>query len=181
MRFYDDEADTLLALLEREQIARPVLFGHSDGATIALAFAGRHPDVPRAVISEAAHVIIEQITIDGIRDAAEAYERTDLPQKLARYHGDKTDAVFYAWADTWRAEEAIQWEMRETLRAVRCPVLAVQGEDDAYGSPAQLDTIALECAGPVEVLLIPRCGHVPHLQMREMLVERSAAFIRSLD
>ncbi|MBL0176142.1 MAG: alpha/beta hydrolase [Ignavibacteria bacterium] len=180
MSFYHDEADALLALLEAEGIERPVLFGHSDGATIALAFGGRHPSVPRGIISEAAHVIIEQITLDGINSAARAYAETDLRGKLSRYHGDKTDAVFHAWADTWRSEGVLDWEMRSDLRGVRCPVLAIQGAGDSYGSPAQLDAIARECPGGVAVMLIADCGHVPHLEARETVLEATVRFIAAL-
>jgi pimeloyl-ACP methyl ester carboxylesterase len=178
--FYRDEADALLALCEAEGIARPLLFGHSDGATIALSFGGRHPLAPLGIISEAAHVLAEPVMRPAFGAAMEAWLHADLRKKLHRYHGENTDDVFHAWNEMWHEADAADWEMFGDLRAIRCPVLALQGSNDAFGSDAQLQAIKRECGGPTELLLIPRCGHVPHLEARKILLEKCASFIRSL-
>lgn len=179
--FYTEEAEQYLAgLLDALNIHRPLLFGHSDGATIALKFASSFPDRPVAVISEAAHVIIEDITLEGIREARGLYERTDLGAKLSRYHGDKTDDVFRAWADTWLSPELASWDMLEDLHAVRCPVLIMQGADDQYGSRLQVDLIAEHVSGPSDIFWIENCGHVPHLEKRAVVIERMCEFIAGL-
>jgi len=176
--FYTEEAERYLAgLLDTLNIRRPLLVGHSDGATIALKFASSFPDRPVGVISEAAHVIIEDITLEGIREARGLYESTDLGVKLSRYHGDKTDDVFRAWADTWLSPELASWNMLEDLHAVRCPVLVVQGADDQYGSRQQVDLIAAHVSGHSEIFWIENCGHVPHLEKRVAVVERMGEFI----
>ena len=176
MDFYWDESDTLLALLESLDIRKPLLFGHSDGGTIALAFTSRYADAASAVVSEAAHVMIEEVTISGIRSAAEAFATTDLRGKLLRYHGDNTDAVFNAWADTWLHPSALEWDMRKDLHGVHVPVLVIQGEDDRFGSAAQVHSIEQHVGGPVQSLLLPACGHVPHLEARDSVIEACVGF-----
>jgi pimeloyl-ACP methyl ester carboxylesterase len=125
----------------------------------------------------AAHVIIEDITIAGIRDAQRLYTGTDLRLKLARYHGDKTDAVFSAWADTWLQPGMKQWNMLDDLRRITSPVLIIQGENDAYGSRAQVDAIAEHVRGTHEILWLKDCGHVPHLEERKVVIETVGRFI----
>jgi pimeloyl-ACP methyl ester carboxylesterase len=179
--FYREEAAVYLdGLLHALDIQRPILFGHSDGATIALKYASLFPDTPAAVISEAAHVIIEQLTLDGIREARAQYASTDLGEKLARYHGNKTDSVFYAWVDTWLAPGLADWDMVDDLRMISCPVLVVQGEDDQYGSRRQVDTILAYVSGRSQLLWMEGCGHVPHLQARPQVIEHTVALINSL-
>jgi pimeloyl-ACP methyl ester carboxylesterase len=182
MDFYKDEAEVMLpALLEELGIHRPILLGHSDGATIALWHAAAFPTNPVAVISMAAHVLIEERTVQGIRDARILYDTTDLRSRLARYHGDKTDSVFSAWADTWLAPNSEEWHMLDLLPRITTPVLVVQGDEDNYGSRAQVDAIAGRVAGAQEVFWIEGCGHVPHLEARDVLIERIASFLRGLD
>ena len=179
--FYAEEAELYLAgLLDALNIRRPLLVGHSDGATVALKFASSFPGRPVGVISEAAHVIIEDITLEGIREARGLYERTDLGAKLSRYHGDKTDDVFRAWADTWLSPELASWDMLEDLHAVRCPVLVIQGAGDQYGSRRQVDLIAEHVSGPSEIVWIENCGHVPHLERRAAVIEKMSEFITRL-
>ncbi len=179
--FYRSEAEVYLrGLLDELNVRRPILFGHSDGATIALKYASSFPEETVAVVSEAAHVIIEEITLEGIREAKQIYATTDLGTKLARYHGDKTDAVFRAWADTWLAPGLAKWNMLDDLRKITCPVLVVQGEDDQYGSRLQVDSITNHVSGESELLWIEGCGHVPHLQARGRVLESTTALISAL-
>jgi pimeloyl-ACP methyl ester carboxylesterase len=179
--FYREEAEVYLrGLLAELNVRRPLLFGHSDGATIALKYASCFPDATVGVVSEAAHVIIEQVTLDGIREARALYATTDLKEKLSRYHGDKTDAVFGAWADSWLDPALADWDMLDDLRAIRCPVLVVQGEHDQYGSRRQVDLIASHVGGPVDTLWLTGTGHVPHLQARGMVTARTARWASPL-
>ena len=178
--FYTEEAEDILPELFRQlNIRRPLLIGHSDGATIALKFASSHPHFPVAVISIAAHVIIEDTTLQGIREARIKYDTSDLRVRLARYHGDKTDAVFSAWADTWLQPGIQHWNMTDDLKRIQCPLLIVQGEHDAYGSRQQVDMIARHAQGENSVLWLPHCGHVPHLEARQRLLEAAASFIEA--
>jgi pimeloyl-ACP methyl ester carboxylesterase len=177
-RYLHDEAQIFLpALLDALGIPRAALFGHSDGGTIGLLFAAARPERCAALVTEAAHVFVEDITLAGIRAAAAAYATTDLPKRLARYHGDKTDTVFRAWADTWLAPWFRGWNVEAELRRVTCPVLVLQGADDEYGTPAQVEAIARGVRGPVRTVLLPGCAHVPHQQARAAVLELAAGFL----
>jgi pimeloyl-ACP methyl ester carboxylesterase len=178
LEFYRVEAELfLVGLLDALNVRRPLLVGHSDGATIALTFASMFPERTVAVISEAAHVIIEEITLQGIREAQAQYASTDLPVKLARYHGDKTDALFTAWADSWLDPGLRDWNMLPALRAITSPVLIVQGSKDVYGSRRQVDLIEEHVSGEAEVLWLEGCAHVPHLQARPQVLAAMGDFI----
>ncbi|MBR9976063.1 MAG: alpha/beta hydrolase [Bacteroidetes bacterium] len=172
--FYREEAELYLrGLLKELNVRRPLLFGHSDGATLALTYASAFPDEVEGVVSEAAHVVIEDITVDGIREAQALYGTTDLRDKLSRYHAEKTDAVFSAWADSWLDPALADWDMLGDLRGIRCPVLVVQGSEDQYGSRRQVDLIVEHAGGPAEILWLEGVGHVPHLQARQRIIDET--------
>lgn len=155
-----------------------MLVGHSDGASIALLFAARYPDRAEGVVSEAAHIIVEGVTLDGIRVAKRAYDAPDsrLAAALRRHHGENADAVFAAWADTWLSPDFADFDMGGELGNIAAPVLAIQGESDEYGTLRQLELIAEGVTGPVETWLVPDCGHVPHHQAADRVLPRIAEF-----
>lgn len=180
-QYLHDEAWTVLPeVLDAAGIDRAVLIGHSDGASISLLFAARYPDRTVGVVSEAAHIIVEEVTLAGIRTARQAFEAPDsrLAVALRRHHGDRADAVFAAWADAWLSPDFSAFDMRDDLAAITAPVLAIQGESDEYGTPRQLDLIAEGVAGPVETWLVPDCAHVPHHQAADRVLPRIAEFVR---
>ncbi|HVO66987.1 MAG TPA: alpha/beta hydrolase [Syntrophales bacterium] len=180
-RYLHDEAlISLPEVLEHVHISDAVLIGHSDGGSIALIFSAIHGDKVRGVITEAAHVFVEDVTITGIRQAVELYETTDLKNRLRKFHKDNTDSMFRAWADTWLAPWFRDWNIEEYLSRISCPLLVIQGEDDEYGTRAQVESIVSQVAGPVEGLILPNCGHVPHNQARERVLKEMARFIGSL-
>jgi pimeloyl-ACP methyl ester carboxylesterase len=181
LHFYQEEAEVYLQGLLRElNVRRPLLFGHSDGATLALKFAACFPEIPVGVVSEAAHVIIEDITRAGIDAARGQYAATDLRVKLSRYHAEKTDAVFSAWAESWLDPSLADWTMVDDLKNIRCPVLIIQGEDDHYGSRRQVDLIAEHVQGPAGILWLHGTGHDPHLQSREIVIGETVAWAAPL-
>ncbi len=169
-RYLHEEVPVLSAVLEAARIERPVLFGHSDGGTIALLFAAARPEACRAVVAEAAHVFVEETTVAGLLEAEARWRTTDLRARLGRHHGEKTEALFRAWADTWTAPGFRAWNVTGELGALRVPLLVLQGAGDAYGTPAQVEAIAAAVGGPVETRLLPGCGHVPHLERPEEVV-----------
>ncbi len=179
-RYLHDEALlSLPAVLDACGIASPILVGHSDGGSIALLYAATRPGGVCAVITEAAHVFVEDVTLAGIREAVNVYASTDLGRRLARYHGDKTDLVFRGWADTWLSADFRDWNIEDYLPAVRCPVLVIQGVDDEYGTPAQVDAIVRQVSGRAKPMLV-RCGHIPHAEAKEEVLEAMAGFIEEL-
>ena len=161
VRFMHDEAlDALPDMLSSLKVEDPILVGHSDGASIALIHAGAGHKT-RGVVAMAPHVFIEPVCLSSIRTATETFENTDLAQKLGRYHRDARK-TFYGWADVWLDPEFEGWDIRaDYLPGVRCPVLAIQGHDDEYGTMAQLDEIARRVRGPCELLKLDHCGHAP--------------------
>jgi pimeloyl-ACP methyl ester carboxylesterase len=175
VHFMHDEA--LLALpelLRRLKIREPILVGHSDGASIALIHAGAGHAV-RAVVAMAPHVFIEPICLSSIRKAAEAFERTDLKDRLGRYHRDARK-TFHGWADVWLDPQFTAWDIREDyLPGIRCPVLAIQGHDDEYGTMKQLDE--LQRLSNAQLLKLERCGHAPFRDQPDKTLAAIADFV----
>lgn len=169
------EGQTVLgAVLAEAGIERPILFGHSDGASIALLYAAAHPDAVAGLVLEAPHVFVEPITVRNIAVAKTLFETTDLEQKLARYHRDPAHA-FWGWNAIWLDQRFLEWNIEAELSAIRCPLLLIQGLDDEYGTVAQLDAIAA-ATGRAEVLLLERCGHAPHRDQLDAVLAATAAF-----
>jgi pimeloyl-ACP methyl ester carboxylesterase len=188
---HDEALRVLPAVLEHFQLQEIILFGHSDGASIAVIYAGagprgfggpqgpplRHRTV-RALVLEAPHVFVETVCTEKIARIAEEYETTSLRERLARYHGANTDSMFRTWTDVWLKPEFARWNIQEYLPAIQSPVLVVQGEDDEYGTPAQVDALLRQVKGPVESLVLPRCGHSPHATHADEVLEAASRFIR---
>lgn len=168
------------ALLEALDLNNVVLIGHSDGGTIALLAATVATSRIKAVITEAAHVFVEDVTLSGIEEAVQAYATTALPEKLARYHGEHTDHVFHAWCDTWLHPDFKAWNIESYLREIHCPLLVMQGVQDEYGSVLQVNSIAEKSSGAAQIAMIDHCGHVPHHQALDAVFERMQAFIDAL-
>lgn len=179
--FMHAEALTVLpAVLAALGIERPVLFGHSDGASIAIIATGAGRVAPRGVVLEAPHVFVETMTTDQIARLRDAYGSTDLGSKLARHHGPNTVALFEHWSNVWLNDAFTDWNIEAYLAGIRCPVLVIQGEDDEYGSLAQVDAVVRGTGGAADTLLVPGCGHAPHLQHADIVRARSTAFVRGL-
>jgi len=167
---------SLPELLRVLGIERPILIGHSDGASIALIYAGSGHRL-RGLVAMAPHVFVEDLSIEGIAAAKQAFETADLPQKLARHHRDPSK-TFYGWNDVWLSPEFRNWNIERFLPAIQCPLLAIQGHEDAYGSMAQVDAIARQAGGPVEVLKLERCGHSPHKDQPEIVAAAIIGFVK---
>lgn len=175
---HEEALQSLPQVLQQLQINDAILIGHSDGGSIALIFAAVWPEKVRGIITEAAHVFVEEVTLAGIREAVRIYTSTDLPERLSKFHGSNTDKAFRAWSDTWLSPAFRSWNIEEYLPGVGCPVLAIQGQDDEYGTSAQVEAIVNGVSGPAESLIIEACGHVPHHQAREKVLAEAARFIR---
>ena len=178
--YMEREADVLNDLILQLGIKDAILFGHSDGGSIALIAAGKYPQHIRAVITEGAHIFVEEITLQGIRAGADAYLNTNLKERLQKYHGDKTEAMFWAWAQTWLTDEFSTWNIESFLPSILCPVLIIQGDNDEYGSIAQVDGIVTQVSGAAVKLMIPEIGHTPHKEARERVLKETTGFIARL-
>lgn len=179
-RYLHGEAEVLLRLLDTLAIERVALFGHSDGGSIALLAAAQRPGAVCGVVTEGAHVFVEEVTLAGIREAGEALASTNLRERLTRYHGAKTDLMTAAWIDTWLSPEFRAWNIESCLPRIVCPVLAIQGEEDEYGTPAQVKAIIRGVSGPTRSLMLPGIGHTPHRDAAEAVLDASAEFLASL-
>lgn len=162
-------------LLARLEIERPILLGHSDGASIALLYAAKPASDPRALILVAPHVFVEDLSVRSIAEAKIAYETTDLRAKLARHH-DVVDATFFGWNEIWLDERFRAWNIEPAVERVRCPVLLIQGDADEYGTTAQLDAIVARLPAS-ETLIVAGAGHSPHRDAPELVLERVSAFV----
>jgi pimeloyl-ACP methyl ester carboxylesterase len=178
VRFMHREGlEVLREVLKAFKIENPVLIGHSDGASIALIYSGSNP--VRGLIVLAPHVFIEQFNLASIRKIRTTFETTDLPQRFAKYHTDARK-TFYLWNDAWLDPAFAKWNIEEYLPGIRCPLLAIQGEDDEYGTMAQLDAIKRQVSGPCELLKLPKCGHSPHRDRPEETLKAVVDFVSSI-
>lgn len=174
--FMHVQAELVLpALLAALDVDGPYhLLGHSDGGSIALIHAARRPDRVATCVVLAPHVMVEEHGLAGIRAAREAYLSGDLRARLARYHDD-VDSAFWGWNDVWLAPDFPRWQIVDLLPAIRCPVFAIQGTDDAYGTMAQIERIIADIPDSFGVKL-PGCGHAPQRDRPDVVI----AAVRSL-
>jgi pimeloyl-ACP methyl ester carboxylesterase len=166
--------EVLPALLRECGVESPVLLGHSDGGTIALLHASRYP--VEACIVMAPHVIVEDVSVKSIEEARTAFESGGLRERLARYHAD-VDVAFRQWNDIWLSPEFRDFDIRAETRSIAAPLLAIQGEDDPYGTLRQIEEIGPTRA-TVQREVLPRCGHSPHRDQPEATTRLIARFLR---
>ncbi|MDE2228152.1 MAG: alpha/beta hydrolase [Alphaproteobacteria bacterium] len=180
-RYMHREAlDELPALRAALAIDDPVLVGHSDGASIALIHAGAGRWPVRGMILEAPHVFVEDVSIAGIEEAKHAYEDEGFKRRLARYHAD-VEGAFRGWNDVWLSPEFRAWNVEDCLPGVVCPILAIQGLDDQYGTVAQINAIGRQVKGPFEKLILEDCMHAPHRDQEDDALAAMAGFVDELE
>ena len=170
--------DVLPQIVERAGIGDHVLIGHSDGASIALIYAAlAHATGLRGVVSEAAHVFCEAVTVAAIERARADFTSGRLRAALARHHGANTDGAFFGWCGAWLDPRFRGWDIRADLASIRVPVLALQGDDDPYGTTLQLDAIRQRLGTAAQLELVARCGHAPHRDRPDVVLEAMARFV----
>ncbi len=186
---YTDEARTALYMHKEagelldsvlNQIPQPELFllGHSDGASIAL----MHQNAKvKAVVSIASHVMVEDVTLAGIRKIHESDRRAVLIRRLRKYHGHRADQVYSSWAETWLHPDFRNWDIRPELSRLTCPVLAIQGDADEYGTVKQLTEIRRNTRACCRLVMLPKCGHAPHLEQEQAVLYEITDFLREND
>jgi len=167
--------EVLPAFLAALGIVRPVLVGHSDGGSIALIHAGSFPQAVAGLVVMAPHEFVEEETLAGIRTARKFWSSSDWPQRLARYHRD-VQRVFHDWNDCWLSPEFRDWNIENCLPEIRCPVLAIQGEDDEYATLRQIEVIAEKVPG-TQLLCLANCGHSPQRDQEAAVLAAIAGFV----
>ena len=179
VRYMHDEALLVLPeLLANLQIENPILVGHSDGASIALIYAGAH-DRLRGLVVLAPHVFVEDLSVASIAEAKVAFETTNLAEKLARHHRDAA-RTFWGWNDIWLDPEFRKWNIEEYLPRITCPTLVIQGLDDQYGTMAQVEAIRRQGGGMVEVLALAECKHSPQRDQAEATLAAIGKFVTEI-
>jgi pimeloyl-ACP methyl ester carboxylesterase len=175
IQFMHEEARLLPAILDAAEIDRAIFLGHSDGGSISLIFAAEHAQRTAALILEAPHVFVEDISVASIERTTAEYGETALRSRLARYHVN-VDLAFRGWSEVWLNPAFRQWNLEAYLPRITCPVFLIQGEQDQYGTLRQIDAIQQQVAGPVERIVLPDCGHVPHRDQREAVLAAIAQY-----
>jgi len=165
------------AVREQLDLACFVAFGHSVGGGMAAHCAAAYPDQCRALITESAQAFVEDRTLAGIRAARQAFAEPDQFERLRKYHGDKAAWVLNAWIDTWLSDAFRAWSLDDVLPQVRCPLLAIHGDRDEYGSTHHPERLVRGASGPSRLALLPGCGHVPHREAQPQVLDAVAAFL----
>ena len=174
---HDSALHELPYVLEQCIPKRPfILIGHSDGGSISLIFGAKRPPFLKGIITEAAHVFVESVTVTGIHKVDATYKKWEM-KGLSKYHGEKTEYIFRAWADTWLSDWFQFWNIEKLLPAIQCPLLVIQGREDQYGTKQQVEAIVSKSSGRAESVLLDNCGHSPHQEAPEIVLDIMSEFI----
>jgi len=176
--FIEEEATLYFPALKKGlSLGSYVLFGHSVGGGMALNIAARDPDC-MAVITESCQALVEDLTIAGIRDAQRQFEQPGQMERLKKWHGSKAAWVLRAWTEIWLSPEFSNWSLGDCIGKVVCPLLAIHGERDEFGSLAAPEYVASRSGGFSEMFILPGCGHVPHAEQPAQVIDAVKAFLR---
>jgi pimeloyl-ACP methyl ester carboxylesterase len=178
---HDEALHALPDLLAQLHITNPILIGHSDGASIAMIYAGSSHGGHhvRGLVLLAPHVFVEDFSIASIAEAKVKFQTTNLAEKLARHHHD-ADRTFWGWNHIWLHPDFRRWNIEEYLPRIACPTLVIQGEDDQYGTMAQVEAIQNQSGGPVEVLMLKDCRHSAHRDQPEATLDAISVFVKRI-
>jgi len=179
--YLEKEANVLAEIIEGLKITNPILFGHSDGGSIALIAASKYGNQIEGIIVEAAHIFVEEVTLNGIRKMKDDFENGNLREKLAKYHGSKTDDVFWSWANTWLSDDFHDWNIEMLLPEITCPSLILQGKNDEYGTLKQVEGIKQGIQSKAKVIILENTGHSPHKENSEYVLQVASDFINQLN
>lgn len=174
--YLEKEAEILSQLIDFWQFSQPVVFGFSDGASVATIFAGQFPEKINCLIIEGVHVLLEEITLKGVEDAQKTLETTKIAQVLEKYHGDKVMDLYLAWTKTWLSEAHSSWNIEHFIPKIKVPILVIQGEYDEFGSMAQVNAFD-KANTPVEKLIVYGAKHTAHKENKPLVFEKIVSFI----
>ena len=168
-------------ILVRNNIRKFILVGHSDGASIALIYAGENAaDYLLGIVNEAPHVFCEQLTTSSIDKIRQLYLSGNLRERLRKHHGTNVDCAFHGWADVWLHPDFSAWNIESCLPKIRVPQLIIQGNDDEYGTAAQVEAIVRQSGSSVETCFLDNCGHSPHREQVSQTLSIMSRFVLNL-
>jgi len=170
---------SLPELLDALSIRDPILIGHSDGASISIIYAGCGRRQVGGLVLMAPHVFVEGIAVAAIAQAKIAFETTDMAAKLGRRHEDAVGA-FRGWNDIWLHPDFLAWNIESCLPGITAPALLIQGEEDQYGTMAQIEAIERQLGGSVDTVVLARCAHSPHVDQTPGTLDAIAQFVESV-
>ena len=180
-RFVEEEAEHVFPLLrEALELKQLALLGHSVGGGMAVNIAARFPEACEALVTVASQAFVEDRTVTGIEEAKRQFEDPAQFERLEKYHGDNARWVLDAWTGVWLSQEFADWSLFDVLPLVTCPLLAVHGESDEYGSARFPQSIAEKAGGPSSMLILEDCGHIPHREQPQALLDAVAQFLGEL-
>ncbi|WP_163628685.1 alpha/beta fold hydrolase [Paludibacter sp. 221] len=165
--YLHDEAHELIDLLNLCGIKNAVLYGHSDGASIALIAAALYSDRIKGLLLEGAHSFVEESGKNAVRQSRERAKHSSLIKSLEKFHGDKAPELFRLWHETWLNDGFVTWTIVPLLKDIACPVLAFQGESDEFGTIKQLSVLEKEIPSPTIITEIPKAAHTPRKEAAE--------------
>lgn len=177
MTFIEDEARTYFPAVKKAlSMDSYALLGHSVGGAMAINISARDTDC-LAVITVSAQAFVEDLTLEGVGQAKRMFQRPGEIERLQKWHGDKASWVLHAWTDVWLSERFRDWSLLPVIGDVKCPVLAIHGDRDEYGSVAFPKFIAEKSAGPAELMIMPSCGHMPHKEKPQQVIDAAQRFL----
>jgi len=173
---HKEALNILPKILNHFDISNPILYGHSDGASIALIHASSADTGIMGLILEAPHVFVEEISLNGLKDAKKAFEQGGLKAGLAKHHREP-EMIFRCWNNIWLSPEFLTWNIVSCLSNIQCPALLIQGETDAFGTLSQLDTIEKNVSGICKKKILSNTGHSPHRENPKLVLRSIQQFI----
>jgi len=177
--FIDEALSTLPQIINKYNLTNFILYGHSDGGTIALLYAANiHMHKPLAVIAEASHVLNEEKTISGIKNTLKNTHA--ILQKLIKYHGNKAETLFSDWSNLWLSNIMKNWNISTKLKNIDVHTLIIQGENDEYGTINQVNNILKNIQSNGEKLILENCGHFPYKEKQNLVIQKVNSFINQL-
>lgn len=180
IEFIEEEASKYFpAIKDQLSLKSYVLFGHSVGGGMAINIASKDPDC-LAVVTVSAQAFVEDLTINGIQQAKHMFEQPGQIERLEKWHGEKAAWVLNAWTDIWLSEEFKDWSLKSAIQHVRCPLLAIHGDNDEYGSSAFPEFITKNAGGQANMLVIDSCGHMPHKEKSEEVIGATVEFLSKI-
>ena len=162
-------------IIKQLNLKKPILFGHSDGASIAMLCAGKKNNLA-ALILEAPHVFVEKKTILEIKKLKKIWNNSNLKEKLTKYHDD-VDGAFTKWIDVWLSEDFLSWNIENDLKNIKIPTLVIQGKNDQYGTLEQVSRIKEKLDFRLETLILDNCRHSPHFDQPDAVIFNAKNFL----
>ncbi len=183
LNYLEEDAENFMPQIFNKLLkpnSKKILIGHSDGGSLAILYAAMFPNDTKAIITEAAHLFVEEITYNGVKKMYGIFYEKNLKKRFEKYHGENTVSMFHGWHDVWTNPNYFSWNIEKYLKLIQCPVLAIQGDKDEYGTLKQLESLENNIKSPCQIEIIKDCGHIPHFEAEKEVKNIMTNFIMNL-